>query len=296
MPTITANNIQLAYETFGNRSDKPLLLIMGLGGQLIAWDEAFCRQLADSGHFVITFDNRDIGLSTKIREAGLPNILDMVGKMMNGQEVGGPYSIDDMADDAVGLLDALGIGKAHICGISMGGMIAQAIAIRHPRHVLSLTSVYSTTGNPHLPPPRPDVIQLLLAEQPTDRAANIEHNLRIYKALSGPGFPFDREWVRNLIEASYDRAYYPQGVIRQLTAIMTQKNRKPALRSVTAPTLVIHGSSDPLVPVECGKDTAEAIPGAELMIIEGMGHDLPHGEAWELIARAIAAHTDHKTG
>ena len=290
MPQTEANNIRIAYETFGNPSDPPILLIMGLAGQLIAWDEAFCRQLSDSGLYVVTFDNRDVGLSTHFAEKGIPDVMDIVGKMMAGKDVRAPYSIEDMADDAVGLLDALRIEKAHICGMSMGGMIAQTVAIRNPERVLSLVSIYSTTGNPELPPPQPEVIQLLLTPPPDEREAFIEHELTVYRAIAGHGFPYDREWVRNLIEASYARANYPEGVIRQLTAIMTQKNRKTALGSVAVPTLVIHGTDDPLVPLECGKDTAEAVPGAELMIIEGMGHDLPHGKAWDRIGAAVIEH------
>ncbi len=291
MTTALANNIQIEYETFGDPSNAPLLLIMGLGGQLIAWDEDFCRQLADSGHFVIIFDNRDVGLSTKFDEAGVPDIMDMVVRMMQGQTIDVPYTINDIAEDAVGLLDALGIEKAHICGISMGGMIAQTLAIHHPQRVRSLISIYSSTGNPLLPQSRPEVLQLLLAEQPVEREAYVERNLVIFDAISGSGCSYDRDYVRKVVERSYDRAFYPQGDIRQFAAIMTQENRKTLLGSVTVPTLVVHGTDDPLVPVEGGKDTAEAIPGAELLIIKGMGHDLPHGECWERIGRAIASHT-----
>ncbi len=293
MPNVTANGIQIEYETFGEPSSQPLLLIIGLAGQLIFWDEQLCRQLAESGHYVIRFDNRDVGLSSKIEEAGVPEVIKAVEALMLGQEINPPYTIEDMADDAVGLLDALCIEKAHICGMSMGGMIAQSIAIRYPERVLSLISIYSTTGNPDLPQPKPEIMEVLLTPPPEEREPCIEHTLKVFRTIAGPGFPFDEEYQRKIAAQAYDRAFYPQGVSRQLMAIMAQSNRKPALASVSVPTLVIHGDDDPLVPVEGGKDTAEAVPGTELIIIEGMGHDLPHSGAWPQIVDAIADHT-HK--
>jgi pimeloyl-ACP methyl ester carboxylesterase len=291
MPGITANGIQIEYETFGNSSGRPLLLIIGLGGQMIQWDDALCQDLAERGHYVIRFDNRDVGLSTKCDEAGIPNLVETFGKIMQGEKIKPPYTMDDMADDAVGLLDALGIRKTHICGMSMGGMIAQTIAIRHPSRVLSLISIYSTTGNPEVPQPKPEVTGLLVAPPPTEREAFVEHVLGVFKTIAGRGFAVDEKWTRENIAEGYDRCFYPQGMIRQLVAILTQDNRKPALASVKVPTLVIHGTDDPLVSVEGGKDTAKAIPGAQLILIEGMGHDLPHGGAWPRIVEAIASHT-----
>ena len=289
MPNVKANGIQIEYETFGEPKSPPLLLIIGFGSQLIFWGDELCEQLAQRGHYVIRFDNRDVGLSSKLEEAGVPNI----GALLRGETINIPYTIEDMADDAVGLIDALGIEKAHICGMSMGGMIAQTVAINHPRRVLSLISIYSTTGNPELPPPTPEAMEILLTPPPVEREANIEHTIKLFRTIAGPGFPFDEEWHRKLAAQAYDRAFYLQGVARQFVAIWTQKNRKPALASVSVPTLVIHGSDDPLVPVEGGKDTAEAVPEAELIIIEGMGHDLPHGGAWPQIIDAIVDHT-HK--
>ena len=291
MPSVRANGIQLEYETFGESTSPPLLLIIGLAGQLIFWDEELCRQLAQQGHYVIRYDNRDVGLSSKIEEAGVPDIMRTIETLMRGEEIDPPYTIEDMAEDAVGLLDALGIEKAHVCGMSMGGMIAQALAIRHPQRVLSLISIYSTTGNPRLPQPKPDVMQVLLAPPPEEREANIEFTLKVFRTIAGPGFPFDEEWHRKIAGRAYDRAFYPQGVARQLVAIMAQTNRKSALASIAVPTLVIHGTADPLVPFECGKDTAEAVPGAEFKSIDGMGHDLPHGGAWPEIINAIVRHT-----
>ena len=291
MPKASANNIRIEYETFGAPSSPPILLIIGLGGHLIYWDEQFCRRLAEAGLYVIRFDNRDAGLSTKFDAAGVPDMMDVIGKLMSGQKVAPAYTIEDMAADAVGLLDALSIEKAHICGMSMGGMIAQSLAIHYPGRVLSLISIYSTTGNPHLPQPKPEVMGLLLTPPPQEREPFIQHELNVFRAITGPRFGFDEEWVRNLMAREYDRDFYPQGTARQLVAILTQSNRKTALQGVRVPTLIIHGDADPLVSVEAGKDTAEAVPRAELKVIEGMGHDLPHGEAWVQIAKDIIAHT-----
>lgn len=291
MSRVTANRIEIEYETFGNPGDSPLLLIIGLGAQMIHWDSDLCQDLAERGYYVIRFDNRDVGLSTKFEEAGAPDLMEILGKLMQGEKIRPPYTLNDMADDAVGLLDVLGIQKAHVCGMSMGGMIAQTITIRHPSRVLSLISIYSRTGNPAISPPSPEVFGLLITPPPEEREACIEHMLGVFKTIAGPGFPVDEQWTRKIMAESYDRCFYPQGMARQLVAILTQENRVPALAKVAAPTLVVHGTSDPLVPVEGGKDTAEAIPGAQLMLIEGMGHDLPHGGAWPRIVEAIAAHT-----
>jgi pimeloyl-ACP methyl ester carboxylesterase len=291
MPGVMANEIHIEYETFGNPSGRPLLLIIGLGAQMIHWDDDLCQDLAERGHYVIRYDNRDVGLSTKFEEAGVPDLTAVFGKLLQGEKVKPPYTLEDMADDAAGLLDALRIRKAHICGMSMGGMIAQTIAIRHPSRIESLISIYSRTGNPEVPQPKPEVVGLLVTPPPQEREANIEHMLGVFKTIAGPGFPVDEPWTRRVMGESYDRYFYPQGMGRQLVAILTQENRVPALSKVTVPTLVIHGTDDPLVPVEGGKDTARAVPGAELMLIEGMGHDLPHGGAWPRIVEAITAHT-----
>jgi pimeloyl-ACP methyl ester carboxylesterase len=296
MPRVAANAIQIEYETFGDKSGRPLLLIIGLGAQMIHWDDDLCKDLAARGHYVIRFDNRDVGLSTKFGEAGIPNLPEIFGKILRGEKVKPPYTLDDMANDAVALLDALNIPKANICGMSMGGMIAQTIAIKNPERVLSLISIYSHTGNPELPQAKPEIIAFLTTPPPDERQAFIEHMLRVFKTISGPGFPPDEAWTRKIMGETYDRSFYPEGVTRQLVAILTQGNRVPALSSVKVPALVIHGTSDPLVPVEGGKDTARAIPGAQLILIEGMGHDLPHGGAWPRIVEAIAKHTQIANG
>ncbi len=216
LPKVSAGNIRIEYETLGDPSSPPILLIIGLGGHLIYWDEEFCRQLAKAGRYVIRFDNRDAGLSTKLDEAGVPDIMDVIGKLMSGQKVTPPYTIEDMAADAVGLLDALKIEKAHICGMSMGGMIAQSLAINYPRRVLSLTSIYSTTGNPHLPQPKPEVMGLLLTPPPQDREPFIQFNLNVFRAITGPRFGFDEEWVRKIMAQAYRSRLLPSGY-RQAT-------------------------------------------------------------------------------
>ena len=290
MAQVDSNGIQIEYETFGEPDSTALLLIIGLAGQLTYWDEKLCQQLAEQGHYVIRFDNRDAGLSTKIEEAGVPDIIQTIEAQMKGETIIPPYTIEDMTDDAVGLLDALEIEKAHICGMSMGGMIAQTIAINYPKRVLSLISIYSRTGDPEEPQPEPEAMEFLLTPPPEEREANIEHSIKVFSVISGSGFPYDEEWLRNFVAQSYDRSFYPEGTARQLVAIMAQKNRRPALKSLSTPTLVIHGADDPLVSVEGGKNTAADIPGAELMIIDGMGHDMPHGGAWPQIIDTIVDH------
>jgi pimeloyl-ACP methyl ester carboxylesterase len=290
LPKVNANNIEIHYETFGDPSAKPLLLIMGFGSQLIHWDEEFCEMLAKCGHYVIRYDNRDVGLSTKIDEAGTPDFLKAISSFQKGEKVQAPYTMDDMADDAVGLLDALKISSAHICGCSMGGVIAQYLAINHPSRVLSLTSMMSTTGNPDLPPLNPEAMKLFLLPVPSKRDAYIKDYVKREKVMYGPIIPLDEERRRLYAAKAYDRCFYPQGNTRQIMALLTSGNRKPALASVKIPTLVIHGGNDPLVSLEAGKDTAEAIPGAELLIIDGMGHSLPP-ETWSQVVDGISRNT-----
>jgi pimeloyl-ACP methyl ester carboxylesterase len=289
MPNVEANGIQIEYDTFGDKSSPPLLLIMGIGRQMVSWNEEFCQELAEKGLYVIRFDNRDVGLSTKFEEAGVPDTASAVAASMQGQEVRAPYTLDDMADDAIGLLDVLGIEKAHICGASMGAAITQTIGFRHSSRALSLISIMGTTGNPDLPPAKPEAMELLLTPAPTEREQNIEAVVKRLRVLWG-SLPFDEEDMRKRAALEYDRCFHPEGVSRQLMAILAHGNRKPRLSAITAPTLVIHGAEDPLIPVEAGKDTAVAIPGAELLIIDGMGHSLPR-VTWPQIITAIAGHT-----
>ncbi len=286
MPEAAANGIRIEYETVGDPAARPLLLIGGLADQLIHWDDALCEDLARRGHYVIRFDNRDAGLSTKSE-----------GAVHAAPRAGRPaYTLDDMADDTKGLLDALGIAKAHVCGASMGGIIAQIIAIRHPSRVFSLIPIYSTSGNKDLPAPKPEVVRLLLAPAPRERDGYIEYTIALSRAMAGRGFAFDEAWTRMITGKAYDRSFSPEGTARQIGALMTQSDRRSALASVTAPTLVIQGTDDPLVPMEAGIEIAEAVPGARLMLVEGMGHDHPHGGAWPRIVEAIADHTSKAVG
>lgn len=290
MPNIRANGIDIEYETFGRASDDPLLLIMGLGSQMILWPEELCQQLADHGHYVIRFDNRDIGLSTHLHDAGVPNILQMFVDAMMGQPLTAPYTLDDMADDAVGLLRALDIERAHIVGASMGGMIAQTIAFRHPEVVKTLVSIMSTTGDRSLPQAKPEALAILTEPPVFEREAVIERGLRVWRTIGSPGYPFDEAMVREKAGLSFDRGFHPEGQVRQLAAILAHGSRRERLAGVQVPTLVIHGDADPLVPVEGGHDTAAHISGAELLIIEGMGHDLPRA-VWPRIVGAVTALT-----
>ena len=286
--TAKIGSVEITYDTFGNPSSPPMLLIMGLGAQMIRWDEAFCKALAARGHWVIRFDNRDVGLSTKFDQAGIPDIMSLV----QGEKVDVPYKLKDMAADTVGLLDVLGIKSADVVGVSMGGMIAQTMAIHYPKRVRTLTSIMSSTGNPNLPQTRPEAMEVLFAPAATNRKDYITSELEVAKVLHGPKYPLNEEYVRDYSEQSYDRCYHPQGFPRQLAAILGSGSRSEALAKVKIPTLVIHGSADPLIPVEGGKDTAKSIPGAKLLIIEGMGHSFPV-EVVPQILRAILEHTAH---
>lgn len=286
MTKVKANNIEIEYDTFGDPSLNPLLLVMGLGAQMITWFEEMCELFVNRGFYVIRFDNRDVGLSTKFEKAGEPDLMKTLMAVQRGKKVNPPYTLDDMADDAVGLLDALNIEKAHICGASLGGMIVQNIAIRYPSRVLSLTSIMSSTSDPDLPPPKPEALQVLIAPSPKEREAYIKEAVKRRRVIHGSGFPFDEIRIKKYVADSYDRCFYPQGMTRQMVAAMVSGSRKAALSSVKVPTLIIHGGDDPLMPIEGGRDTAESIPGAELLIIDGMGHSLPQ-EVWDKIVDAI---------
>ncbi|MHA2009195.1 MAG: alpha/beta fold hydrolase [Candidatus Hodarchaeales archaeon] len=281
------NNIQIEYETFGDPSSKPLLLVMGLGAQMVSWELDWCEGLANRGLFVIRFDNRDVGLSTKFEEAGIPDLIELRAAVDRGEIVDVPYSLEDMADDAIGVLDALNIDEAHICGSSMGGMIAQIIAYRYPSRVLSLSSLMSSTGNPDLPRLSQSLLIELSKPYPSERNAYIEERIRRIGMYYGT-FPFDIEQARMRVARDYDRCYYPQGRIRQNAAIIASENRKPKLALIKVPTLVVHGKEDPLVPVEAGIDTAEVIPGAELLILERMGHSRPPEIKFQIMDAIIA--------
>jgi pimeloyl-ACP methyl ester carboxylesterase len=286
-----ANGIEIEYESFGQRGSRPLLLIMGLGGQLLLWEEEFCAELVERGHFVVRYDNRDVGLSTKLVDAGEPNIPEMIAAAAAGRPCQAAYTLDEMADDAAALLDALELDSAHVVGASMGGMIAQTLVLRLPERVRSLISIMSTTGNPELTLPDPEALAALMAPRAEDREGAIEQAVSLQRIIGGTGFPFDAERTRRLATRSYDRSFYPVGMARQLAALIASGNRAPALAEVDAPTLVIHGDADPLIPLEGGRDTARAIPGAELLVIEGLGHELPP-QVWPRIIDAISGHTE----
>jgi pimeloyl-ACP methyl ester carboxylesterase len=285
----TCNGIDICYDTFGDPSAPPLLLVMGLGAQMIAWEEEFCAALAARDYWVVRYDNRDVGLSTRFDDAGVPDVMAMMPALMQGQAIQAPYTLRDMADDAAGLLDALGIESAYIVGVSMGGMIVQTMAIHHPQRVRTLTSIMSTTGNPELPMANPEVISLLIRPAPEDRDGYVASQVETWKVLGSPGFPFDEDLVRERAGRAFDRGLCPEGTMRQMAAILASGSRKEALKSLSVPTLVIHGDADVLVPVEGGIDTAAAVPGAKLMIVEGMGHDIPLPVAPRVI-EAIAQH------
>jgi pimeloyl-ACP methyl ester carboxylesterase len=273
MPNAKANGIELEYDTFGDPEQAPLLLISGLGTQMIGWDEEFCDLLASRGFHVIRFDNRDVGLST----------------WMGG---GAAYTLDDMAADAAGLLDALGIPAAHIVGASMGGFIAQLVALNHPDKVLTLTSVMSGPNGDDTVEPTPEALTVLLAPIPDSREERIELGLVAKKAYMGPEDPFDERYERSRVARAVDRAYNPAGFVRQLMAINAAPSRVPRLRAVRVPTLVVHGDADILVPIENGRRVAAAIPGARFLEIRGMGHVVPK-RIWPELVDAIVemAHT-----
>ncbi|GAC1576437.1 MAG: alpha/beta hydrolase [Candidatus Elarobacter sp.] len=284
-----ANGIDLCYETFGDPASPPLVLIMGLASQMILWDDEFCAQLAARGFHVIRFDNRDIGKSTRLAKARTPKFAEMLLAQVTRLRIGAPYTLRDMAADTVGLLDALGIASAHVVGASMGGAIAQEVAIAYPARVRSLTSIMSTTGDPKLPKPTRAALAVLAKKVPLDRTGYVREYVATWSVLSGNHFPFDRERTARQGATGYDRGINPPGVARQMMAMVVSGNRKKALRAVRIPTLVIHGTADPLVPFEAGEDTARAIPGARLLLIEGMGHAFPR-EVWPRIIDAIARH------
>jgi pimeloyl-ACP methyl ester carboxylesterase len=273
MARLPANGIEIEYETFGRADDPGLLLVMGFSAQMVGWDPRFCGALADRGFRVIRFDNRDVGLSTKLDGVAASDV---------------PYTLSTMSDDGFGLLDALGIGQAHIVGVSMGGMIVQTMAIEHPERVLSLTSIMSTTSEPEYFKSDPEAMQALMTPPPTERAAYIDNSVRLSRLVSSPRY-FDEKFVRQRATAAFDRCFYPEGAGRQMAAVNASGSREEGLRALTVPTLVIHGRRDPLVLLPGGERTAELVPGANLLVFSDMGHDLPR-PLWPLIVDAIAGH------
>ena len=279
-------DVELVYETIGDPVDPALLLVMGLGMQLINWDRDFCEGLAERGFLVIRFDNRDAGLSTKV-DAPVPNVM----RAMAGFPIRAPYLLDDMANDSFGLLDHLGIERAHVTGVSMGGMIAQTMAIGRPERVLSLGSMLSTTGDRRVGTPKLRVWSVLMRRAPNQRDAYIEYFVRVFRMIGSPAYPVDEARMREQAGTTYDRCHHQAGTARQLGAILSSGSRTAALRRLDVPAVVIHGKDDPLVPFRAGAATAKAIPGADLVAIPGMGHDLPR-ELWPRFTDALVKNAE----
>jgi pimeloyl-ACP methyl ester carboxylesterase len=284
VPAGTAGGIRIAYETFGDRADPPVLLVMGLGAQLLAWREGFCQALVERGHFVVRYDNRDVGLSTHLDDAPPPDF----AALLRGDPASAAYDLSDMADDAVRLLDHLGLPAVHVVGASLGGMIAQTLALDHPERVRSLTSIMSTTGDRAVGQATEAAMAVLLAPPAPDRAAAVERSVASSRVLGSPGYPADPDEVRRHAGEAWDRDHDPAGAPRQLAAIYVSGDRTARLAGLAVPTLVVHGAADALIDVSGGRATAEAVPGAELLVLEGMGHDLPEA-LWPQVADAISA-------
>jgi len=278
------NGIELCYQEMGDPEGEPLLLVMGLATQMIAWDEELCAMLAERGFRVVRFDNRDIGRSTKLRNASVPSMLDLA----IGRRGTAPYLLRDMAVDTIGLMDHLGVESAHLVGASMGGMIAQTVAIEHPERTRSLVSIMSTTGSRRVGHPSYRTFGLLLGERPREREAMVERVVKTFKLIGSPGYPFEEERVRDLAGRSYDRGHSAAGIARQLHAITASGDRTSGLRQLDLPALVIHGKNDVLVNPSGGRATAKAIPDARLKMVDGMGHDLPRA-LWPTFVEEIAA-------
>jgi pimeloyl-ACP methyl ester carboxylesterase len=292
MPQIKANGISIEYASHGPRDGETILLIMGLGAQMTRWPLPLIQMFNARGFGVVTYDNRDVGLSHRFEEAGPADIAAIMAARAAGKTPAAAYTLDDMADDAAGVLDALDIGRAHIVGASMGGMIAQMVAANHPHKTLSLTSIMSSTGNPALPPAKPEAMAVLMSRPASDDIETLAaQSVKSQKIIGSPAYPADEGEIRARFLEDYRRANYPVGFTRQMAAIMASGDRRDALRKIKAPTMVVHGVADPLVPIEGGRDTAAVIAGAELREIPGMGHDLPPPlfgavvEAVETVAR-----------
>jgi pimeloyl-ACP methyl ester carboxylesterase len=285
MPRAHVNGLELEYDTFGDATNPPLVLVMGLGAQMTTWETGFCALLADGGFHVVRFDNRDIGLSTYFDELPEPDL----GALASGDLTTAPYLLSDLAADTAGLFDALGFERAHVVGASMGGMIVQQLAIDRPDRLLSLTSIMSTTGDPAVGQPEPEALAGLMRPPVATREQEIEDSVAWYRLIGSPAYPADEAYLREKATRNYDRAAHPAGALRQAAAVVASGDRTEKLRDVRVPSLAIHGENDPLINVSGGKATAEAIPGAELLVFPGMGHDLPR-PLWPALTDAVIAH------
>ena len=290
MPEVTANGLRLHYDTFGNSSDRALILIMGLGAQMLLWRDGFCQALAERGHYVVRFDNRDIGLSEHLDHLRPGPLRGAMLRSLFGLAVEAPYSLSDMAADVMGILDGLGIDRAHVCGASMGGMIAQTCALEHPSRCASLISIMSNTGEYRHRFGRPAAMLALLRRVEPRREAVADNSVRFAHAASGPAFDVDEAEARHMGGLLFDRSFHPAGFKRQLLAVLSARPRTRRLRRLEVPTLVIHGTHDPVVRPAGGSLTARSVPGSQMFWVRGMGHRLPR-EAWPQIADAIQRHT-----
>ena len=293
MAQVSANGMSLEYELSGPENGLPLLLIHGVGAQLIRWPQGLCDKLADAGFRVVRYDSRDIGLSTHMDEAPIPDLAAVTAACKAGCDPGLPYTLQDLADDAAGLLAGLGIQAAHIVGVSLGGMVAQQLAITHPRKVLSMTIVMSQSGNPDLPGASPAALAILAAVAPNpahDRQAYLDHQVALNLALGSPAYPTAEAELREMAGRVADRSNYPAGAARQLAAGRGAPDRRLALQDLDVPTLVIHGADDPLMPAICGEDIANTVPRAWLLRISGMGHDLPE-QLFDIFVASITANS-----
>ena len=295
MASTFANGIELEYDTFGTTTGRPLLLIMGLGAQMTRWPVGLCELLAAEGHYVIRFDNRDVGLSHKCDDAGVPDVAQIFAQATAGEAVMAAYNLSDMARDATGLLDALRIDTAHICGASMGGMISQVMALEHGTRVKSLTSIMSTTGNPELPSSTPQAAAALMSPAGTTLDEVMARAVTVAKVINSPAYLLQDADIMQRARADYERCFYPVGVARHMAAIAATGNRRPRLQGLIMPTLVLHGEDDNLVPLTGGIDTHEAIRGSVIKTFGGMGHNLPEA-LWADFCEAITAHTKRYNG
>jgi pimeloyl-ACP methyl ester carboxylesterase len=287
MPYAHNGEVDLYYDTFGNPSDPALLLVNGLGSQCINYAEPWCEKFAAEGYFVIRFDNRDVGLSTKFADFA-PDLAGVVKAKAEGREPRVAYTVHDMADDAFAVLDAVGVARAHVMGLSMGGMIVQTMAIEHPERLLSMTSMMSTTGDTDVGQSSPEAQELFMSPPPADRESFIDRHLAAIRTWGSPAH-FDEERLRAAAAAAFDRCFAPDGQARQVMAIASGSSRTAALREVRVPTLVLHGSEDKLVDPSGGRRTADAIPGARFVLLDGMGHDYPPAY-WDEIVHLVTEH------
>jgi pimeloyl-ACP methyl ester carboxylesterase len=282
-------DLEIAYETFGDPRGPALLLVMGLGQQMLGWPEALCRMFADEGFYTIRFDNRDVGRSTRLETLPRPDIRALYMARLAGQEVVVPYTLDDMAQDALGLLDFLGVERAHVLGASMGGMLGQVLALKHPERVQTLTSFMSTTGDKRLPGPKPLAMSLMVMPPALTWPEHLRNSQHVWRCLAGSRFHPPAAYVEQQARLFWERGLYPAGFVRHLGAILSARNRTKALAELRPPLLVIHGTEDPLIPVEAGKLTAKSAPQARLHLIEGLGHLIPPA-IWPVLVDEVAAH------